>query len=385
MIALMAATPVAAFAMTCSDLFGRAIPESDQFRQLLIHDYRTHLTEVRKQKDALTSQFLENFEASHAKLLPETWKVLEFTFDPAEMAKRTPLRQKRLEIAAQKKVARDDYFVWLTQRKQIRKGFQFLKEGVYVMTDGGPQAMRNSFDPTELLFSTLETDGPSHLSPRLSLIRVIRDLDPGIDTNLASLGVLALQMNKIEVILTQRVLPLLEKNESRPGVSEAWALSPNLSMARENLRKILSDLVKKHGTTFSKTSFEVAHRMIATVDSDLMVLHEVGRLMTDRSLNAKTMAPLQPRLAKLKEHLRIAADFDVLRLSEVMALIQMSQTSGDESYETFLLDAFADARTQGTVLYLEEIITLGETMSEPTENKINERLYGNDINPYFWY
>lgn len=177
------ASPLAAKAHTCEGLFEVRSNADAARKRFIANEYRIHLRNITLNRDTLRDQFFAGPFSEAPKLAPETVHFIE-----------SASTREAVLPASRERISNDPYFRWLRANRKSENA-----------------------DPVDLFFSTFADPGPSHLSAKLSLIRVSKDLDPLLSSVNHMRAILLLYLNKAAIVIQHRALPVLENTEKPIG------------------------------------------------------------------------------------------------------------------------------------------------------------------------
>lgn len=319
---------------------------------------------VKVESTAFKAQVAEFQVESPPPLSNQTRQALNIVYDPLTYAKlengdRSATKH-RLLSHARDAVNADPYFRWLKKyagefRQQQPSGSQFI-------TDPGlaPETPNDDFDPTRLLFSSLEVGGSSFLAPDLSIVRVYRNLDPLISEGQRMVADIILDLYALQMITEREIMPVFEERSHSMGSQEAWNLAPDLPTAQKNRRRLLDLIRATYSPHMSRSAFEKAQILWK---NDPQLGNAVRSLIPENLGNKQPDPKNVESLNRLKTELKLSPDLSAERVLHICRAAARSEIS----YERFLLNAFVAGQDDfwpivGVLTTLDTIIRTAENL-----------------------
>lgn len=217
--------------------------------------------------------------------------------------------------------------------------------------------------PMDRFLNRLNITEPEPLSPRLAFILMVRDMSRELSKEMDEKISQIIRLQKFEVTLRQRILPLVQNESLSFPRALAWKQATSLTAARQFLHQLLEEKKQRDHLLFSKRSFELAHKFEAE-DGPLMTpLYEIAYLVQGgHPLSEYHIERYTPHLIALRTALELPDSISPLRVYDVMQLIRSQQRLDAISYEAFLADFFVDPDLSEQIGELRKIITLAEAI-----------------------
>lgn len=285
----------------------------------------------------------------------------------------------RLIKNAKEAVAADPYFTWL-KKHAVDNRLRQYEHGSFNLTSNGFEPVYTEKDPIKLLFYPFTISGPGSISWDMSVVRVLRDLDPELTPDQLQMATMILSIYSLEVMMKLDLEEQFEAREHAWGSKEAWNLAPNLTDARKNYRLLL-DTALKYSNHMSQSGFELAQKLFVDQGQIMETLRRVLPVnLNGQAANPEDLKQVKELIAKLGLDSSTSPDtvFNLIRATSY----------GQPSYELFLMRHFGPEQDkilfERTLKGLKLIIELGEVVGDQQsfQSYLVERL---KRSPHFHY